>query len=96
LHTVAARTRRIHRRFVLGPLTADDTADYLATRLRLVGCDRDLFSADAVALLHERGAGALREIDRLATAGLREAARRRKKMVDAEAIQRTLDAEGRA
>jgi len=44
---------RIHRRFVLGPLTQDDTADYLRTRLRLAGCDRELFTLDTVALLHE-------------------------------------------
>lgn len=87
---------RIHRRFVIGPLTHDDTADYLRTRLRLAGCDRELFSADAVALLHEHASGALRDIDRLATAGLREAARKKRKGVDGETLQRVLDAEVRA
>jgi general secretion pathway protein A len=84
---------RIHRRFVIGPLTHDDTADYLRTRLRLSGCDRELFSADAVALLHEHASGALRDIDRLATAGLREAARKKRKMVDGETLHRVLDTE---
>jgi general secretion pathway protein A len=86
---------RIHRRFVLGPLTQDDTADYLRTRLRLVGCDRELFALDAVALLHEHAGGAMRDIDRLATAALREAARIKHKTVDAETLQRVLAAEGR-
>jgi len=86
---------RIHRRFVLGPLTQDDTADYLRTRLRLVGCDRELFALDAVALLHEHAGGAMRDIDRLATAALREAARNKHKTVDAETLQRVLAAEGR-
>lgn len=84
---------RIHRRFVLGPLTQDDTADYLRTRLRLAGCDKELFSLDAVARLHEHADGALRDVDRLATAALREAARNKKKTVDAEILQRVLDAE---
>jgi general secretion pathway protein A len=86
---------RIHRRFVLGPLTQDDTADYLRTRLRLAGCDKELFSHDTVALLHEHAGGALRDIDRLATAALREAAKKKRKTVDAEILQRILDAEAR-
>jgi len=86
---------RIHRRFTLSPLTTDDTADYLRTRLSRAGCDRDLFALEAVALLHEQAGGALRDIDRLATAALREAARRKRKAVDAETLQRVLDAERR-
>jgi type II secretory pathway predicted ATPase ExeA len=86
---------RIERRFVLTALTEDDTADYLKMRLRLAGCERDLFARDAVALIHERGGGALRDIDRLATAGLREGARQKKKAVDADSLERALRAEGR-
>jgi general secretion pathway protein A len=86
---------RIHRRFVLSPLTQDDTADYLRTRLRLAGCDREIFALDAIARLHDQAGGALRDIDRLATAALREAARKKRKTVDAETLQRVLDAEGR-
>lgn len=87
---------RIQRRFVIGPLTHDDTADYLRTRLRVAGCERELFTADAVALLHTHAGGALRDVDRLATAGMREAARKKRKVVDGEALQRVLDAEAGA
>jgi general secretion pathway protein A len=86
---------RIRRRFILTPLTQDDTADYLRTRLRIVGCDRELFSIDAIALLHEHAGGTMRDIDRIATATLRDAARKKRKTVDAEIIQRILDAEAR-
>jgi type II secretory pathway predicted ATPase ExeA len=86
---------RIHRRFVIGPITKDDIADYLRTRLRLVGCDRELFTLDTVALLHDHAGGALRDIDRLATAALREAARKKRKTIDVETLQRVLDAESR-
>ena len=86
---------RIHRRFVLGPITKDDIADYLRTRLRLVGCDRELFTLDTVALLHDHAGGVLRDIDRLATAALREAARKKRKTIDLDTLQRVLDAESR-
>ena len=87
---------RIHRRVVLAPLTLDDTADYLRFRLRLAGCDRELFALEAVALLHEHAVGALRDLDRIATTALRESARLKRKTVDVETLQRILDSEARA
>ena len=67
---------RIPRRLTLGPMTCDDTAEYIRMRLRRVGCDREIFASDAITLLHEVAGSSLREIDRLATDALREAARR--------------------
>jgi general secretion pathway protein A len=87
---------RIHRRFVLAPISLDDTADYLRTRLRRAGCDRDLFALEAIALIHEHASGTLRDIDRLATAALREAARKKHKTVTAELVQRQVDSGGRS
>jgi general secretion pathway protein A len=72
---------RIHHRFLLAPATLDDTAEYLRYRLTA-----------ALAALHELSQGALREIDRLATAALREAARRKKKLVDRETVVRVAEA----
>lgn len=43
-------------------------------RLARADCDRELFAADAVATIHEAAIGGMRDIDRLATAALREAA----------------------
>jgi hypothetical protein len=65
-----------------------DTSPMCAVRARLAaaGVDRPLFPDDALSALHELSQGALREIDRLATAALREAARRKKKLVDREII----------
>ena len=79
---------RIHRRLAIGPMTCDDTAEYIRMRLRRVGCDRELFASDAITLLHDVAGSSLREIDRLATAALREAARRKKKLVEREAVER--------
>ncbi len=42
--------------------------------------------------MHELSQGALREIDRLATAALRDAARRKKKLVDHDVITRVAEA----
>lgn len=83
---------RIHHRFLLAPATVDDTAEYVRYRLAAAGTERALFPDDALAALHELSQGALREIDRLATAALREAARRKKKLIDRDVITRVAEA----
>jgi general secretion pathway protein A len=60
-------------------------------RLTRAGCERELFASDAVAMLHEVASGALRDMDRLATAALREAARKKKKLVERDTLARVLD-----
>jgi type II secretory pathway predicted ATPase ExeA len=73
---------RVGARLGLGEAQPDDTAEYLAHRLGLVGCDKTLFDSDAIALLHEASDGRLRDIDRIATDALKRAARRKHKRVD--------------
>lgn len=82
------------RRLRIEPLTPEDTAEYLRVRLARAGCDRELFASDALAMLHEAASGALRDVDRLATAALREAARRKKKLVERDVLARVLDTVG--
>jgi len=79
---------RIERRLSVGPMTLDDTAEYVRMRLRRAGGDRELFAPEALAVLHEAAGSSLREIDRLATAALREAARRKKKQVERDVMAR--------
>jgi len=79
---------RIHRRLAIEPMTCDDTMEYIRMRLGRVGCDREIFASDAIALLHEVAGSSLREIDRLATDALREAARRKRKLVERDAVER--------
>jgi type II secretory pathway predicted ATPase ExeA len=83
---------RIHHRFLLAPATAEDTAEYVRYRLVSAGTDHALFPDDAMLALHELSQGALREIDRLAAAALREAARRKKKLVDRDVVMRVAEA----
>jgi type II secretory pathway predicted ATPase ExeA len=82
---------RIHHRFLLAPATVEDTTEYVRYRLAAAGTDRAIFPDDALATLHELSQGALREIDRLATAALREAARRKKKLVDRDLVTRVAE-----
>jgi len=86
---------RLHTRLRLGPVTPDDSADYLRHRLKLAGCEKELFPREALALLHEASAGAHRELDRLASLALREAARKKRKLVDSELVRDVLDRQAR-
>lgn len=84
---------RLHHRFCIGSLSPDDTNDYLRTRLARVGATKDIFSADALAILHEAAGSSLRDTNRLATAALRAAARKKKKLVERDVFTRILQAE---
>jgi type II secretory pathway predicted ATPase ExeA len=81
---------RIHHRFAIEDATADDIAEYVAHRLKLAGADKSVFGAAAIALMHEHATGALRDIDRIAYAAMRDAARRKRKTVDRDAVERVL------
>jgi type II secretory pathway predicted ATPase ExeA len=86
---------RLHTRLRLEPVTLDDTADYVRHRLKLAGCDRELFPRDTLALLHDASSGAHREIDRLASLALRDAARRKLKLVEPALVRDLLDRQAR-
>ncbi|MBW2736183.1 MAG: AAA family ATPase [Deltaproteobacteria bacterium] len=84
---------RIHHRIAVGPALVDDTAEYIRYRFAGVGAGkREVFSSDAVALTHEASSGILRDIDRIATACLKAAARGKHRIVDRELILHVLDA----
>lgn len=87
---------RLHARVRLDPVGPDDSAAYLRHRLALAGCDRELFTADAVALLHEASSGVHRELDRLASLALREAVRKKRKLAERDLVRDLLDRQPRA
>ena len=86
---------RIHCRISLEPAKPEDTNEYIAYRLGLVGAKPSLFASDALALLHESTSGQLRDIDRLANAALRTAGRRKLKLVDHDLILDVVDADSK-
>ncbi len=85
---------RLHWRLHIDQLTPEDTAEYLRYRLKRAGCDRDVFTQDAVQMLHEAATGGMRDLDRLATGCLREAARNKRKLVERDLLPRVLDRDG--
>ena len=85
---------RLHHRLSIGPLTPEDTADYVRMRVGRVGGSKELYSPDAIALLHEAAGGGLRDVDRVATLALRLAVRKKRKLVERDLVARVLQAEG--
>ena len=83
---------RIHHRFLIEPASVDDTAEYIGYRLGRVGCTHELFSREALSALHDASSGSLRELDRLASLALPEAARRKRKLVDKDIVVRVAEA----
>jgi general secretion pathway protein A len=86
---------RIHHRLEVSALTPEDTTEYLRLRLERAGCTREVFASDATVLLHEATVGAMRDLDRLATAALRESARKKRKLVERDVVVRVIEADTR-
>ena len=95
---VLRRNRSLHSRLSyrlsIEPLSPDDTADYIRMRLGAVGCNKELFTSDAIAMLHEATSGSLRDVDRVAHSALRLAARKKRKLVERDIIQAVLQSSG--
>lgn len=81
---------RLHTRCAIDDASSADTAEYVAYRLGLAGAAKTVFAADALDLLHDHASGSLRDVDRAAQLAMRDAARRRKKVVDRDAVERVL------
>ena len=82
---------RVHCRIRIDDPSDADTVEYVGYRLRHAGTERNVFSSDALSMLHEGTVGRLREIDRVATLALKSAARRKLKTVDRDIISHLLE-----
>lgn len=87
---------RLHTRLRIEPASADDSGEYLRHRLAQAGCEREVFARDAAALLHEASQGMHRDLDRLASLCLREAARRKRRLVERDLVRDVIDRQNRA
>ena len=67
-----ALTQRIGAQFHLTPLSEEDTASYLRHRVRVAGGQRELFTNDAIQVLHRASGGLPRVLNHLATQALLE------------------------
>lgn len=81
---------RIHCRVGLGKPEPTDTVEYVTHRIARVGGRKGIFASDAFATLHEGTTGYLRDIDRVATAALQSAARRKLDVVDRDIVSEIL------
>jgi type II secretory pathway predicted ATPase ExeA len=72
------------------PLSSDDTAEYVRARLTAAGATKEVFTSDAIAMLHEAASGSLRDIDRVAHNALRISARKKRKLVERDVVQAVL------
>ena len=86
---------RFYHRLEVSALTPDDTTEYLRLRMARAGCNREVFASDATVLLHEATVGAMRDLDRLAAAALRETARKKHKLVERDVVERVIEADTR-
>lgn len=84
---------RLHCRLTIAPADIGDTNEYIQHRLTRVGAKKMLFNSDALTLLHEATHGHLRDLDRLATNALRNAARRKLATVDRALLEQVLVAD---
>jgi general secretion pathway protein A len=90
LHKNRSLWSRIHCRVAIDDPAPEDTVEYVAYRLRCAGTERQLFTSDALSVLHEGTSGILRDIDRVAGNALRTAARRKLKEVDRSIVSAVL------
>ena len=61
--------------------------------MKSAGCEREVFSSDALSLLHEASRGHLRDIDRIATDCLKLAQKKRVRIVDRDILLRVQKSE---
>jgi type II secretory pathway predicted ATPase ExeA len=81
---------RISACIEIAPVTADQTAAYVRKRLDDAGARAELFTPDALVLLHEATTGVLRSVDIVADASLRLAAHKELRLVDRTIVRQAL------
>lgn len=79
--------QRIGMQYDLKPLTAEETAEYLAFRLQVAGGPSQLFQPEAVALIHRYSGGVPRKINHAASLVLLEAFGRETTSIDAPIVE---------
>lgn len=65
--------QRVGMRYSLGPLSLQETIEYIEHRIRVAGGDRNPFSMEAMEEIHQRSGGIPRLINTLATTALLDA-----------------------
>jgi general secretion pathway protein A len=90
-HGHEALYQRMRFRYGLEGLTQQQTKDYVKHHLRLVGCNRELFSEGALGLIFFHSGGILREINNLCVESLFKAFSQNKEKVDEKHVKLVVD-----
>ena len=88
-----AIAQRVNLRFHLPAMDANDTAAYIRHHLKVVGVERELFTDDALHLIHEYSGGVARKVNNLCTSCLLHAFSRSKSLVDDRMVRVVLENE---
>lgn len=84
--------QRISIKFHLGPLKAEETRSYVLTRLERVGVKGQLFTDDALAILHRASGGIPREINNICDISLLLGFGGKAKEVGADVVDKAVQA----
>jgi type II secretory pathway predicted ATPase ExeA len=84
--------QRIAIRCHLGPLDADEAAQYIALRIKKAGASRGVFSDEALRLLHQAARGIPRSLNTLCDLCLLEGFAAKAMSVDGALVRRVLQA----
>lgn len=86
LNTCYPLRQRISMRYSMQGLTQEETADYCSSRMKIAGCDNEVFTPAALAAIHTVSGGFPRNINNIAVASLMYCTARRIQAVDEEAV----------
>lgn len=86
---------RVHCRIAIPEPTPADTAEYLHHRISQAKGQKNLFTSDAISVMHEGTEGHLRDLDRIATNAIKEGARRKLTTIDRAIVTSVLEADTR-
>ncbi len=87
----AALDQRLDIKVLLKPFAADETAGYIAHRLRAAGATREIFAEDAVRLAHQLAGGIPQRINRLCDLALLVGFAERQPTIEAVQLQAVSD-----
>jgi type II secretory pathway predicted ATPase ExeA len=86
LNTCYPLRQRISMRYSMQGLSFEETADYCSSRMKLAGCNSEVFSPAALTAIHNVSGGFLRTINNIAVASLMYCTERKMLSVDEEAV----------
>lgn len=90
-NVLSSLAARLPVRVQLEGLEPDGVGSYLAHRLRMAGCSKEVFAEDAILMIAEATGGALRKIDVIAAHSLEVATEGKSVIVDAGVVEKAVE-----